>query len=490
MLICGLIAYMGDALGRRMGKKRLTVFGLRPKRTAVLVTTLTGCFIFTVTLGSVITLSKEHREWVLRGVETVRDLESRKAELKQKTTELRRLTTELERTTEELEDLRAAIRDANRALETAKDSLREAEADRRRIEGSLRAATQQQAVLRARNETIEKHLDLAQRNLAATTKDLEERSAEVRELTSQREKLSADVQALSDQLTTYREETDTLAKQNEVLARENLAMEKDREQLQRTRNDLQVEVADLTSRIGMLGAELTAATGAFGRTAIKFRTEPILFPIGREIVRVPVTGGGDIADNVLTIRSVLDRAREVAKQEGASPGPDGDYVTMLDSFALSDQGHFVRIPVEKVTEAMAEAMANTSGDIVLIASAAVNTVAGEPLVVGLQILPNPVVFHAGETVASVQLDNQRTDEELMGELVRFLRDELATTARERGMVPVAGRGETIGEVTYGTLLDLIKRIRKAGRLVNVTAVARSETRAADRLDLMFGVTRL
>ncbi|MEP0765038.1 MAG: DUF3084 domain-containing protein [Fimbriimonadia bacterium] len=490
MLICGLIAYMGDALGRRMGKKRLTVFGLRPKRTAVLVTTLTGCFIFTVTLGSVITLSKEHREWVLRGVETVRDLETRKAELREKTTELRRLTTELEQTTEELDNLRAAIRDANRALETAKNSLREAESDRRRIERSLHLATRQQAALRARNETIEKHLDAAQRNLAATTQDLHARSAEVRELTAQREKLSADVQALSGQLTTYREETDTLAKQNEVLARENLALEKDREQLQRTRSELQGEVADLTSRLGMLGAELTAATGAFGRTAIKFRTEPILFPIGREVARLPVTGGGDIADNVLKIRSLLDRAREVAKQEGASPGPDGDYVTMLDSFALSDQGHLVRIPVEKVTEAMAEALVNTPGDTVLIASAAVNTVAGEPLVVGLEILPNPVVFHAGETVASVQLDNQHTDEQLMGELVQFLRDDLATTARERGMVPIAGRGETIGEVTYGTLLDLIKRIRKAGKMVNVTAVAKSETRAADRLELLFGVNRL
>ena len=51
LAVCGLIAYIGDLLGRRMGKKRLSAFGLRPKHTAILFTIVTGVLIACVSLG-------------------------------------------------------------------------------------------------------------------------------------------------------------------------------------------------------------------------------------------------------------------------------------------------------------------------------------------------------------------------------------------------------------------------------------------------------
>jgi len=57
LALCGFIAYIGDLLGRRLGKKRLTIFGLRPKHTAILLTVVTGVliagFTFTAALASV-----------------------------------------------------------------------------------------------------------------------------------------------------------------------------------------------------------------------------------------------------------------------------------------------------------------------------------------------------------------------------------------------------------------------------------------------------
>jgi hypothetical protein len=38
LALCGFIAYIGDLLGRRFGKKRLSIFGMRPKHTAILLT--------------------------------------------------------------------------------------------------------------------------------------------------------------------------------------------------------------------------------------------------------------------------------------------------------------------------------------------------------------------------------------------------------------------------------------------------------------------
>ncbi|MDU3113248.1 MAG: DUF3084 domain-containing protein, partial [Megasphaera sp.] len=38
----GIIAYLGDKIGSRVGKQKIKLFGLRPKYTSILVTILTG----------------------------------------------------------------------------------------------------------------------------------------------------------------------------------------------------------------------------------------------------------------------------------------------------------------------------------------------------------------------------------------------------------------------------------------------------------------
>ena len=47
----GAIAYIGDKLGTKVGKKKLSIFGLRPKYTSVIVTIITGILISAATLG-------------------------------------------------------------------------------------------------------------------------------------------------------------------------------------------------------------------------------------------------------------------------------------------------------------------------------------------------------------------------------------------------------------------------------------------------------
>lgn len=56
--ISGIIAYLGDVLGTQVGKKRLSLFGLRPRVTAVIVSISTGIFITLFTLFVAILLSE------------------------------------------------------------------------------------------------------------------------------------------------------------------------------------------------------------------------------------------------------------------------------------------------------------------------------------------------------------------------------------------------------------------------------------------------
>ena len=55
VLIAGLIAYIGDRVGHQVGRKRMTLFGLRPKYTSTIVAVGTGMMIALV--ATVVTLS-------------------------------------------------------------------------------------------------------------------------------------------------------------------------------------------------------------------------------------------------------------------------------------------------------------------------------------------------------------------------------------------------------------------------------------------------
>ena len=51
LLVLGGWSTLGDRLGSRVGKARLSLFKMRPRRTAVLITVLTGSLISALSLG-------------------------------------------------------------------------------------------------------------------------------------------------------------------------------------------------------------------------------------------------------------------------------------------------------------------------------------------------------------------------------------------------------------------------------------------------------
>ena len=60
-VVGGVIAFIGDRLGTRIGKRKLSSFGLRPRHTAVVVTIFTGVCITTVTFGIMAAVSENVR---------------------------------------------------------------------------------------------------------------------------------------------------------------------------------------------------------------------------------------------------------------------------------------------------------------------------------------------------------------------------------------------------------------------------------------------
>ncbi|MDR7485851.1 MAG: DUF3084 domain-containing protein [Armatimonadota bacterium] len=61
ILVSGAVAYIGNLVGRATGRRRLSIFGLRPRYTAHIITVLTGMLITIISLASVLLVSKDAR---------------------------------------------------------------------------------------------------------------------------------------------------------------------------------------------------------------------------------------------------------------------------------------------------------------------------------------------------------------------------------------------------------------------------------------------
>ena len=101
IILAGIIAYTGDVLGTVIGKRRLSLFGARPKRSGRIIGVLAGILIMLVTLGS-LALTFRNAVRVIMSAQPVGE------QLAAQRTEGTRLAAENERLAGENETLTAA----------------------------------------------------------------------------------------------------------------------------------------------------------------------------------------------------------------------------------------------------------------------------------------------------------------------------------------------------------------------------------------------
>ncbi len=141
LILGGVIATLGDRIGTKVGKARLSLFNMRPKKTAVLVTVITGVMIAASTLVVLLLASQGFREMVLKFdsirsalSETQKDLNKAKAEIKTSVDEKKVAETELTQA-------RNKTRQVQRARDTVDTALKKTESRRQLIEQQARSLT-------------------------------------------------------------------------------------------------------------------------------------------------------------------------------------------------------------------------------------------------------------------------------------------------------------------------------------------------------------
>ncbi|MFH1939661.1 MAG: DUF3084 domain-containing protein [bacterium] len=118
IIISGLIAFIGDWVGLKIGKKRVTVFGLRPHHTAIVITIISGILIAIITV-SILAISSNDVRTALFGMEELKEklsylsrevelrniqLSSTKEDLKEKTTQLQEMEEKYQKLSEDIKN--------------------------------------------------------------------------------------------------------------------------------------------------------------------------------------------------------------------------------------------------------------------------------------------------------------------------------------------------------------------------------------------------
>jgi Uncharacterized protein conserved in bacteria with the myosin-like domain len=109
LVLGGLIATIGDRLGSRVGKARLSIFKLRPRTTATLVTVVTGALISASTLGILIATSSQLRDGLFQ-LDAIRsELEETQKQKQQIEAELLSARTEQEQAQQRLDRINRSL---------------------------------------------------------------------------------------------------------------------------------------------------------------------------------------------------------------------------------------------------------------------------------------------------------------------------------------------------------------------------------------------
>ena len=161
IIMGGAIAYIGDKLGSKVGKRKLSIFGLRPKHTSIIVTIITGILITSSTLA-IMAITSENVRVALFGMEALnkqihetemnltnvkQDLEIANQQRQQTLDELQKVVADYEAANQDLAKSQAQIE----KLEQTKTSLEQAKAE---LDAKVSTLNEEQALLESDVERL------------------------------------------------------------------------------------------------------------------------------------------------------------------------------------------------------------------------------------------------------------------------------------------------------------------------------------------------
>jgi uncharacterized protein (DUF3084 family) len=418
LILGGIIATLGDRIGTKVGKARLSIFKLRPRNTAVLVTILTGGLISASTLGILLATSSQLRDGLFR-------LDSIRAELERAKTEKQKVEQDL--------------LSANNQRQQAQDRLD-------RINKFLSNAVTKQAQTQAKLLSVQAKFQKANTELVKVLTQERDLRDRIQSLNTERENLIAEGNSL-------KQERDRLAIEREALRKQAAESQIQLVALQEQRGKLEKDVTKLGSDVKSLEASkeiLSKNIEAFRRGNVAINSEQVLAS--------SVIGPGlSLQEAKDAIYALLQRAELQARN-------------LLYLPTKGDMGDAVIEVTQSDIDNLIDSIKGGDSYVVRILSTRNYLRRENKVSIAADVILNKKVFNKGEVIASLQfkpnLQPQETAERVsrLFSLVRFRANNKEVLAD-----PITGN---LGSFPTDALSELMQTIGQYKTSFEIRAVAK------------------
>ncbi|MEQ8998119.1 MAG: DUF3084 domain-containing protein [Coleofasciculus sp. B1-GNL1-01] len=488
LLLGGVLATLGDRIGTKVGKARLSLFNLRPRKTATVVTIMTGCLISASTLGILFGLSESLREGVfqldniLRQLRHARrDVEVVNAQKQQVEGELAKTRAEQAKVQQRLDELnsnfqkaQAQLRDISKQASNLRSEIQLLLAERGQLieqrnqlrtdisqlkelvaqrDQELEETSQQLALknqqLEQRNQQLrEKEQELAQKDNVIET--MAEREARLQEAIAQREARLQELQAELKEAIAQREVR--LAQLEEELAQRELLIAQRTQQLQ----EQEQQLAFLERQVDILEQYYQNYQALRQGNVAILRGQVLAFGVVRI---VEPSAASEAVDQLL--REANRTATEIILPGSEEP----------------------QEPLIQITQAQAEQLIEQIQDgrdyVVRILSAGNYVVGEKPIQAFADAALNQMVFDAGEVLAAVSIDASTLTNKALQQRIDQLLAASQFRARRAGVLgPIQ-----VADGDPSTLIRFIEQLAESEQPLAVRAIAQDQTSTAGPLKM-------
>lgn len=484
VVVSGFIAYFGDLLGRRMGKKRLTLLRLRPKHTAIIVTTITGMLISVLVLTTLLTVDSGLREMLTQGKEIIRQNNNYKIQNKHLASRGKYLQLQVVKQQKEVDAARKDVEkaviarnEAVKSVERLEKEIAQRQNELRQMKISSAKVAEELKVKSAKLTEAENSLKNIQNELVAAKKNL---SLTQSTLHSAMSRLSDTQSKLIDTQAKLKKTEETVKEKEDIIAANQETIYKN-DQIIRKQQDLMAKLLDESRRQDDMYVDL--------------RSKTLIFRQGDEVVRgiIPAKQSKFLVRGI--IYSLLDKASERAMNAGALTGSNGRSVKVVPSKSIKDP-----FAVEyNCIDYILEATKDSPYDWLVQFVCARNTIAGEQVPVEPRMCINKLVYKKGDFIASTKINGRLSEGRVMLSLLRFVQGDISKAGIQKNIIPVTnsmGSQEDLVQNPQRQLDDLltvVDQIRSKSGQTMVDVYACKNIHVSDVLsmdNMRFSVTKI
>ena len=471
----GVIATVGDRIGTRVGKKRLSLFNLRPKKTAVLVTILTGIGISASTLASLFLVDEGLRKGVF-------ELEDIQTDLRRKREQLEGTAQNLENTKNELEEARKQQAEAQKDLQTINRSLQAANTKQRKTQAQLNQTIKQQARTEALLQGTQTKLNQVATRYKKAIDELQniidERNnqlKEIKQLRQERKRLYAEARkALAQAETAIKKRDRELAKRQDAIEKRDQKINQLDKQIQERNSEIAAREKMIAQRQKVIN-EKQARLSELERQQVSLEQQ--LAKLGQSnrdlrLGKLALVRGQVIAEAVVSVEKpdaakqavikLLQEANRLAIKKLSEPGSNSSNGDKSILFATTKQ-------IQQLSKQI-----DDGREYVVRIFSAGNYVRGEGRIEFFaDAAPNQVVFQRGEVLATTTADPQTMTPEQVRQRLELLISASQFRARNAGIL------ESIQ--IEGTFIRFFSLLRQYNQSLDIKAVAAEDTYRAGPL---------